>query len=210
MSSIRPALTDQHLYLRLLIMLMALVGNLGSSLRQLLLQIALFLLFSLLDLHSLSRLLRALKLIISFLAAYWLFATLLGTPFPTMLLFSLRLVFFAQVSVYTFSHLSIPRVLHDCSSLLKYHWGRGLILYLSATVMFTKTFRHRWMLEADSDMSLGDRFSKASHASLEDGDAIAARLEAALADPDSYRSATPASGLIGLALLSLMVLIGAF
>ncbi len=210
MSANRPALTDQHLYLRLLILLMALVGNLGSSLRQLLLQSGLFLLFSLLDVHSFGRLIKALRLILVFLAAYWLFATLLGTQFPVMLLFSVRLVFFAQVSVYAFSHLSLPRTLHDCSALLRYHWGRGLITYLAATVLFIQGFHRYWSQSGNSgDTTLSDRFMNVSKACLADGDTIATRLDEAMANPSVYQDAKPASNLIGLALLTLMVLVGA-
>ena len=206
----RPALTDQHLYLRLLILLMALVGNLGSSLRQLLLQVGLFCFFSLLDVHSLARLFKALRIILVFLSAYWLFATLIGTQFPDMLIFSIRLVFFAQVSVYTFSHLSLPRTLHDCSALLRYHWGRGLITYLAATVLFIQGFQRYWSQSGTPGSStLSDRFLNVSKACMADGDAIAVRLDEAMADPALYRDAKPASSLIGLALLTLMVLVGA-
>jgi len=210
MSATRPALTDQHLYLRMLIMLMGLVGNLNASLRQLLLQMGLFLLFSLLDIHSFARLGRALRLILAFLAAYWLFATLLGTSFPIMLLFSVRLIFFAQLSVYTFSHLKLSRVLHDCQSLTRFAWGRDLLIYLSATLMFIQSFRNHWTSGATGrQSSLAELFMHASKASLAEGESISASLESAVSDPASYRDARPASGLIGLALLSLMVLLGA-
>ncbi|HPN40588.1 MAG TPA: hypothetical protein PKX36_03590 [Candidatus Cloacimonadota bacterium] len=210
MSAKRPALTDQHLYLRLLILLIALVGNLGSSLRQLLLQIGLFLLFSLLDVHSLFRLVRALRFILVFLAAYWLFGTILCTQFPVMLLFSIRMIFFAQVSVYAFSHLSLPRTLHDCSALLKYPRGRGLLTYLAATVLFVQGFQRHWSQTGNSKgITLTDRFMNVSKACLAEGDAIAIRLDAAMADPSLYQDAKPASGLIGLALMTLMVLAGA-
>ena len=202
-------LTDQHLMLRLLILLMALVGNLGASFRMLLMQIALFGLFSLLDLTSLKNLRRALRLIIIFLAAYWLFATILNTPFLSMTLFSLKLIFFAQVTVYTFSHLSMPRVLHDCRWLLKRSWGRGLVFYLAATVMFVNSLRSEFLSPRRKDVPATQRFVDASKASLEQGDHISQNLEAMMADPTLYQDATPAPALIGLALLTLMTFLGA-
>lgn len=210
MKSTTLPLTDQHFLLRLLIMFIALVGHVNSSLRQVLLQILLFLLFFLLDLPSFARLIRAFRILLMFLAAYWLFATLLGTPFPTMSLFSLKLVFFAQVSVYTFSHLSTPRVVHDLRYLLRKPQGRNLILYFAATVMFIQSLRRHLDELKSSHEKWPERLYQASKASLAEGPEISSRLETALENPDFCKCAKPASLLIGLVLLTLMVLLGAF
>lgn len=199
--------TDQHLFLRLLIMLMALAGNLGASFRQLALQILLFLLFFLFDLPAFRRLLRALRVIMMFLAAYWLFATLLGTDFPLMILFSLKLIFFAQISVYTFSHLSIPRVLHDCQWLLHKKWGVSLVFYLAATIMFIQSLHQHFAMDKTGNLS--QRFLKASKATQQEGSQIQIRLDSAMSDPASWADALPASSLTGLVLLSLMAILGA-
>lgn len=203
-------LTDQHLLLRLTIMLVAFTGNLGSSYKQLLIQIALFLLFFLLEPAAYLRLLQALRFILSFLTAYWLIATLIGTPFPTMLLFSLRLLFFIIVCVYTFSHLSLPRVLHDTSFLLKYRWGKLLTRYLLATILFIQSFNQHWATsQAEFKHDLSARFWHTIKTCNRDTASISHKVEAAIRDEESYAAAKPASSLLGLSFLCLLILLGA-
>lgn len=203
-------LTDQHLLLRLTIMLVAFTGNLGSSFKQLLIQSALFLLFFLLEPASYLRLLHALRFILSFLTAYWLIATLLGTPFPTMLLFSLRLLFFIIVSVYTFSHLTLPRVLHDTSFLLKYRWGNALIQYLLATILFIQSFQQHWTAsQTEFKHDLSARFWHSLKTCNRDTASISQKVEASIRDEQSYAEAKPASSLLGLTFLCLLILLGA-
>lgn len=203
-------LTDQHLLIRLSIMLFAFAGSLESSFRQLLLQTALFLLFFLLEPATYLRVWRAFKFILSFLAAYWLMATLLGTPFPTMLLFSLKLLFFLIISVYTFSHLSFARVLHDTSFLLKHRWAKLLIQYLFATALFVQSFKTHW-LESHSEYKndLSARFWHSFKACNEDTLIISQKVDSATQNEQSYAHAKPASSLIGLSFLCLMVILGA-
>lgn len=203
-------LTDQHLLLRLTIMLVAFSGNLGSSFRQLILQSTLFLLFFLLEPAAYLRLWQAFRFILSFLTAYWLVATLIGTPFPTMLLFSLRLLFFIIVSVYTFSHLSLPRVLHDTSFLLKYRWANQLIQYLLATILFIQSFKKHWTAaQAEYKHDLSARFWHSLKTCNRDTELIGQQVEAAIRDEQSYALAKPASSLLGLTFLCLLIILGA-
>ncbi|HPV15031.1 MAG TPA: hypothetical protein PL126_05220 [Candidatus Cloacimonadota bacterium] len=203
-------LTDQHLLLRLIIMLVAFTGNLGSSFRQLILQSALFLLFFLFEPAAYLRLWQAFRFILSFLTAYWLIATLIGTPFPTMLLFTMRLLFFVIVSVYTFSHLTLPRVLHDTSFLLKYRWANLLIQYLLATILFIQSFKKHWsasQIEYKNDLSA--RFWHSLKSCNLDTEIIGQKVEAAILDEQSYALAKPASSLLGLTFLCLLIILGA-
>lgn len=203
-------LTDQHLILRLIIMISAFTANLGSSFRQLAMQSGLFLVFFLLEPASYLRILKALRFLLSFLAAYWLMATLLGQPFLLMSLFSLRLLFFLLLSVYTFSHLSIARVLHDCSFLLKYRIGNLLIQYILATILFINSFRIHWQNAAkEQDIDLSKRFFLSIKLCHQDLASIATQVENAILNEQSYAAARPASSLIGIALLTMMALLGA-
>lgn len=203
-------LTDQHLILRLIIMLVAFSGNLGSSFRQLILQSALFLLFFLLEPAAYLRLWQAFRFILRFLTAYWLIATLLGTSFPTMLLFTTRLLFFIIVSVYTFSHLSLPRVLHDTSFLLKYRWANLLIQYLLATILFIQSFKKHWAAaQAEFKHDLSARFWHSLKTCNRDTELIGQQVEAAIRDEQSYALAKPASSLMGLTFLCLLIILGA-
>jgi hypothetical protein len=134
----KSVLADQHLYLRLVIMIVALTGNLEATLRQICFQMALLIVFALLDLSVYPKLLRALRKILPFVAGYWLFATLMRTPFPAMMLFTLKLVYFVQVTVYVLSHLDTAKLLRDTARMRRFRWGNAVIYYLLATMLFLK------------------------------------------------------------------------
>ena len=70
------ALRGQNLWLRLLILIMALFGALDASWRQISLLMALFWLYMLLDLPLYPKFARGLRITLPFLAAYWIFGTL--------------------------------------------------------------------------------------------------------------------------------------
>lgn len=211
MSRARSLIADQHLYLKLLIMLMALAGNLDASLRQIVMQVALFLLFFLLDISFYSSLLSALRKVLPFFAGYWLFAALLDTPFPQMVLFSLKLLLFVQVSVYVFARQDIRYVLEDTVRLRRHGWGNTLVYYTLATALFIRAYsryfaRHR--LQAGSSIGqVLDVVAGGARQSLGAAKVIDRQISAgfkATQMPDSSRAG---SGLIGLCLLTLMVVI---
>lgn len=133
-------LSGQNFYLRLLLLLLAFIGALEASLRQVCALMVLFLLFMLLDLGLYPKLLKGLRVIIPFLAAYWLFATFFGTDFPDMLLFTVRILFFITVTVYTLGNLSLQKVLYDTRGIRKYKWGERLVHYFLATGLFIHSY----------------------------------------------------------------------
>jgi hypothetical protein len=133
-------LSRQNLYLRLLILFLALVGTVDASLRQVLVQILLYLAFFLLNPSLYLMLLKALRRILLFFAGYWLFATVFGIPFPQMLLFSAKITLFVIVTVYAFGNLSWERLLHDTKRLRSWTWGERLVSFFMATTLFFRSY----------------------------------------------------------------------
>ena len=202
----------QNLYLRLLIVLLALVGTLEASLRQVGAQIALFLAFLLAEPALLPKLLRGLRLSLPFFAAYWLLATLLGKPFPEMLAFSLKLVFFIIVTVYAFGSLNLDIVLRDTRTLRHTGWGNRLVRFALATALYLRAYASYFAeykpQGGTSIASLLDCVFAGGAKVYASSEAIAGQLDRALSGPVAL-AARPAADCLALLLLSLSVLIQA-
>ncbi len=209
----RSLIAEQNLYLKLLIMLMALAGNIDASLRQIMLQNALFLIFFLLDLSYYGKLVSALRRVLPFFTGYWLFATLLGNPFPTMLLFSMKMALFVQVSVYVFAKQNIQYTLEDTVGLRKRKWGRTLVYYLLATALFIRAYARyfsRHKVQAGSNISqVLEVVTEGARHSLNTSHMIERHIAAGVISARVASYSRSGSGLIGLSLLTLMVMINA-
>jgi hypothetical protein len=213
MNQARSLIADQNLYLKLLIMVMALAGNIDASLRQIVMQNALFLLFFLLDISYYGKLLNALGKVLPFFAGYWVFATLLGNPFPLMVLFSLKMVLFMQVSVYVFAKQRIKYILEDTVRLRKRKWGKNLVFYLLATTLFIRAYgryfsRHK-ITAGNSLSQVFEVVSGGAKRSFASANVIERCIAVSLAGAGKVTYNRSGSGVIGLSLLTLMVLINA-
>lgn len=211
MKRARSLIADQNLYLKLLIMFMALAGNIDASLRQIIMQNTLFLLFFLLDISFYSSLIGALRRVLPFFAGYWLFAVLLGSPFPQMVLFSLKLVLFVQVSVYVIAQQSIKYVLEDTVGLRKRRWGSTLIYYMMATALFIRAYSRyftRHKLQAGSTISqVLDVVADGAKQSLGAARVIERQIASGMNSVHAPAFSRSGSGLVGLCLLTMMVII---
>ncbi|OQB90079.1 MAG: hypothetical protein BWX83_00938 [Candidatus Cloacimonetes bacterium ADurb.Bin117] len=204
------ALSGQNLWLRLLILVLALFAALDASWRQLGMLMALYCLFMLLDLSLYPKLLRGLRLTLPFLAAYWVFGTIFKAEFPDMLLFSLKLIFFIEATVYCFGNLHLSLVLRDTSWLRKRKWGMRLLRFILATALYIRAYtRHFDRHKLKGHSSIGtvlDSMIAAATRVYRDSDVIEAHLAWLLKAPVA-ESGRPASNLIALSLMTLMVLI---
>lgn len=211
MSRSKSILAEQHLYLRFVIMIVAISGNLEATMRQIGMQIVLLLVFSLLDISAFSKLLRAVRKILPFLAAYWLFATLTGTPYPEMLLFSLKLFYFLQITVYILSHLDTAKVLADTAGIRRYHWGNSLVYYLLATMLFLKSntglFSRVKMRGSSNAGSMLDAIVAGAKANYARASEIDATINQEMAETRS--SGFSGADVLGICLLALMVIVNA-
>ncbi|MCB5247296.1 MAG: hypothetical protein LHW57_04660 [Candidatus Cloacimonetes bacterium] len=204
------ALSAQNFWLRLLILILALFAALDASWRQISMQMALFWLFMLLDLSLFAKFLRGLRLTLPFLAAYWMFGTLFKTAFPDLLLFSLKLVFFIEASVYCFGNLQLGYVLRDTAWLRRHKWGRGLIRFLLATALYirayTRQFNRNKIQGRSSIGAVLDSLFETGAKVFGNSDVIERQLGNLLQTP-LPQDDQPSAGIISLSLMTLMVLI---
>ena len=87
-------LSEQHLGLRLLILVLALIAAISASWQKILLLIGIFLSFMLLDCSLYKQVLKGLRVTLPFFTAYWIFGTIFKVQFPLMALFTLKVIFF--------------------------------------------------------------------------------------------------------------------
>ena len=204
------ALSGQNIWLRLLILVLALFAALDASWRQIAMLMGLFWLFMLLDLSLFGKFFRGLRFSLPFLAAYWIFGTLFKKPFPDMLLFSLKLVFFIESSVYCFGNLQTRQVLQDTVWLRKRKWGRRLVHFILATGLYIRAYgKHFARHKIRGNSSIGsvlDRMIEAGAAVFKDSEVIETQLGMILQVPQAEADPSSAN-LIGLSLMTLMVLI---
>lgn len=205
-------LSGQNLWLRLLILVMALFSALDASWRQIILLMLLYLIFMLLELDLYPKLWRGLRFSLPFLTAYWVFGTLFGRAFPDLVLFSLKLIFLIETSVWCFANLYIKDILRDTRGLQKRKWGKKLLRFALATGLYIRAYFKMFERDKikghnsigavlDSMVGVGTRVYQSSGI-------IEAQLEHILKTPLEQRVNT-LPNLLGMSLLAVMVLISA-
>ena len=133
-------LSEQNLWLKLLIFAVACVLGFDAKIRQLLLLVALFLIYYLCEPAVFSKLLLALRRIMPFVTAYWLFATLFKTEFPEMLYFSLQIIYFLVISIYCLGTTDIRHFMLDTRKMQRYRWFSQVTYVVLATALFIRTY----------------------------------------------------------------------
>ncbi|HOC94460.1 MAG TPA: hypothetical protein PK802_00565 [Candidatus Cloacimonadota bacterium] len=210
MNETRSLLSEQNFWLRIVILILSLMGALEASLKQILGLTVLFLLFLLLDLECYAKILKALRISLPFLAGYWVFATLFGTGFLEMLLFTAKIVFFIVVTVYVFGNLSLRRVLHDTRCLRKTGWGSRLVHFSLATALFLRAYLHRFaasgIRSADNIGNVFDRLVAVGKEVAGNSDVIEAQIRKIHSGSGDIAQVS-GSNLIALCLLCCMILI---
>ncbi|PKN73657.1 MAG: hypothetical protein CVU50_02790 [Candidatus Cloacimonetes bacterium HGW-Cloacimonetes-3] len=146
MKWMKEAISGQNLYLKLAIFITGIATGFDSSLRQLLAQIALFMVFLLLEPKLYCRLLSAFRRILPFFAGYWVFATLFAQSFPASILFSVQIIYLLLVTVAVFGELKMNFVASDSQSLRRYSWINSLFFFSFATWLYVQSFFHHYRL----------------------------------------------------------------
>lgn len=210
MSRAPSLLSGQNLWLRLLILVLAFVGAVDATLRQVLAMTVLFLLFLLLDLSAFGQIWKALRISLPFFAAYWVFATLFATSFTTALLFTLKLLLFIVVTVYVFGNLSLRRVLQDTQRLRRYRWGEQLLRFILATGLFIRAYaKYFKRVQIKTDNSIGailDKMIAAGRQVAESSDVIEAQLNKTMQAQDEVAPGSSAN-IVSLCLLTCLILV---
>ncbi len=131
---------SQNTWLKLFIFLLVLPAAILALPRHLGLQIGLFLLYFLLQAPLYHKLLFALRKILPFFTAYWLFGTLFSLDFIELLIFSLRLLLLVFGTVYFFGSLSFTALLGDTRRLRTLPWAQNAFHFIVATMLFIHNY----------------------------------------------------------------------
>lgn len=140
MKFLTTPISGQHLYLKAVILITGLVSGLDSSISQLPKEGALLILFMLLEPALYRSLFKALRTIVPFLAAYWVFSTLFGQLFPKSIFFTVQVLYLVLVSVYVFSRPDFSAWAYDCRRLRKLKGINTLFVFSLSTLLFVRRF----------------------------------------------------------------------
>lgn len=136
----RRLITHQHLAMKLGIFIIGIATGFEASPRQLAIQSTLFLVFMLLETHLYSKLLFALRKLLIFLAAYWVFATIFALDFLYALSFSARILYLMLVMVGVWGAVDKKLILQQSKVFLRLPAGRKVMRYLIGTYYFLKSY----------------------------------------------------------------------
>lgn len=148
------AISGTNLYLKLAIFITGIVTGLDSSLRQLLYQFLLFLVYLLLEPRQYLLLLKALRKILLFMSGYWLFATCLSQPFISSVLFTMQVIYMLTVTVVAMGNVPMSQLATDSAGIRRFKPLNALFYYFVATFAYMSSFvRHYNSLKSASSKS---------------------------------------------------------
>lgn len=131
---------NQHLAMKLVIFIIGIATGLEASFLQLAVQSSIFLIFMLLEPQLYGKLLFALRRLLFFLTAYWIFATLFAMDFPVALIFSARIIYLLLVMVAVWGATEKRMLLQQCRCFTKLNAGRKILSYLLSTLYFMREY----------------------------------------------------------------------
>lgn len=134
------SISDQHFYLKTAVFITGLAIGLDSSLRQLVIQLLLLLVILAIEPSLYLLFLRALKKLLPFFAAYWIFATLFAQDFLTTVFFSVQILYLIAVTVYVLGKVHLAKIAAESYGLRRWKLVNSLFYYLIATVYFIRAF----------------------------------------------------------------------
>lgn len=204
-------LLRQHLFLRLIIILIGVVGSLDAKLFSLFYQCALLLVFYLLDIRLFMLLLSALRRSLPLFAGYWLFATLFAIPFPLRVVFSAKLIYLIILGVYALGNLSLSAFVCDTAFLRRFRWGERAVWFVLATIFFVRAYAKVFAgksIKAQSNLgSLIDAVIDGAKESYAQSEEIESRINRSFDSAADDAHTGISANLIELCLITMMVLL---
>jgi hypothetical protein len=199
----------QHLYLRLAIFFLGIATGLEASLRQLLAQGFLFLVYLSFECQLLGKLLFALRKLITFLAAYWIFALLFQLEFLHAVDFSLKIIYLVIITVAAWGAVDKQQLLAQCSWCHYSRTGRAFMGFVLATYFFIRSYFEEYKLLSYQDSIAGiiDRAILAGKRVHKRSSAIEIKTELILQNPPPRVLPQNSANIFGLAFLSVLVVI---
>ncbi|MDZ4120961.1 MAG: hypothetical protein U1C33_00975 [Candidatus Cloacimonadaceae bacterium] len=145
MSTADSIFARQNHWLKLLIFFLTLLGGMFALPRHLIYQTLLFALYFVLQSQLFGNILFAMRKLLPFFAAYWLFATILGVELIEMSEFSIRIVYMAFGTVYFFATLNISSLLAETFAIRQTRLGHKAFRFLIATMLFIRGYQRLFL-----------------------------------------------------------------
>ncbi|MDY0151726.1 MAG: hypothetical protein RBS43_05590 [Candidatus Cloacimonas sp.] len=209
MKWMRTAISAQNLFLKLAIFITGIATAFDSSLRQLLAQCVLFLVYFLLQISLYKSVANAFRKILPFFAGYWLFSTLFGQLFPDTVRFSVQLIYLILVSVAVFAETPMSSLAFDSKGIRRYRYVAALFYYSFATQLYLQSFVAHYHalkpeLQKDSYMEgLGHVF----HSVSQDTERIGLQVRSILSSDGQRVVSAGMANELGIIFLALLVLV---
>ncbi|HOH47168.1 MAG TPA: hypothetical protein PLX59_04955 [Candidatus Cloacimonadota bacterium] len=205
-------LSEQNLWLKLLIFSVACVLGFDAKIRQLLLLVALFLVYYLCEPAVFSKLLMAMRRIMPFVTAYWLFATLFGTEFPEMLQFSLQIIYFLVISIYCLGTTDTRHFMLDTRKMQRYRWFNQVTYVVLATALFIRSYfellqQHK-LNQAASLSSVFTYFAEVIKQNYASAKQVETEVESSIREKLVQRDFFVGQNLVAFGFLTALVLVG--
>jgi hypothetical protein len=206
-------LSEQNLWLKLIILVIAFTLGFDASIKQLILLILLFMVYYLLQPSIYNKLLLAMRKVLIFITGYWIIASVFATPFPAMLLFSLQIIYFLVISLYALGTVDTRHFLMDTHRLQKYPLVGKITYTLMASVLFIRSYfallHERQIKGADSLGGVFGAFAELMHQNYLKAHEIEEQVEASIGEEVIERSFFSLENFMAMVFLTALVLLGA-
>lgn len=199
----------QHLAMKLGIFIIGIATGFEASARQIALQGLLFLVFMIFEPSLYAKLLFALRKILIFLSAYWLFATIFAMDFMATILFSARILYLLLVMVYAWGTVDKKQLIYQSRFCLRFSSGRAVISYIISTFYFMREYlrAYKAIPQGDNLQSVFSRAIDAGQMVHAQSPKIALKVETDLALDRTDHPPTTMANLLAAGFLFLLVLV---
>ncbi len=131
---------NQHIVLKLAIFIIGISSSIEVSQRQMAAQSLLILIYMVPEPRLYGSFLFALRKLISWFAAYWVFALLFKVEFPDAVMFCVTIMYLALITVVVWASVDKSRIWDELAALRKLRCSRGIVSYVLATYLFLKQY----------------------------------------------------------------------
>jgi hypothetical protein len=179
------------------------------SLRQLAVQTLLFLLYFVAEPYLYAKFIFALRKLLTFLAAYWVFAMLFKVDFPLAGIFTLKIVYLALITVAVWASLDKAVLWAELKPLCKSKICKALLSYSLATWLFLKHYLeiHKAMDKQDSIAGILDKALAAGKQVHDQSADIETKVKQYMHMESSIPQLNYSANLYGLLFLCILVLV---
>lgn len=200
---------QQHVLLRLLIFLVSMSTAFEVSLRQLISQTLLFLIYFAAEPLLYGRFIFAVRKLLTFFAGYWVFTLLFKVEFPLAVIFSMKILYLVLITVAVWASLDKARLWSELKPLCNSKICKSLLSYSLATWLFIKRYfeLYRGMDRQDSIAGILDKTLLSGKQVYDQSDAIETKVLYYIQNDSPLPRINLRANFYGLLFLCLLVLV---